>query len=318
MLTYLSLKNEYANVLVNLNIATRLNDWIYWVLVDILSEYDYHWNQKSDTITTASGTAEYFLNMRCGTILDEMFDETNNNIIYKTDLMKMYREEPTPTETGTPNKWAYVREDEVQGVTTAASVVTLSSSSAADTSIVVVVRGRVSGVDRYEEVTLNGTNSVATTLSFDAGTIESIVLSGAAVGIVTATATSGTITLAQIPVGYLRVQCPRIRFWYVPGSALTIRYFYQQKAVRPYRDNDIIDIPDVAFKALRYGIEEIGHINNGDQDYAQAAQGKYAKAKHDLFLWSTRYLKTDEIKDYRPNAAFGFRLPDVITGSIVA
>ena len=317
MITLLTLKNECAQFFVNQTIASRIPDWVEWVLSDILGEYDYWWNKKEFSFSTTSGTAKYYLNHRVNMKqISGMYDTTNNGTIAEVSLESIYNGDPTPTETGTPTRWAFVGQAEVQAVTSAAATVSVVSGSTSDSGMTLLVRGKVSGVERYEEITLNGTTSATGTLSWDSGEIESVVLSAQCVGVVTVTA--GSTTIAAIPPGYLRVQCPVIRLWNVPGGTYSITYLGYQRPVKPVKNSDIIDIPNEAFKALRYGIEEIAHMNNGDIDFSQAAAGKFKAAKMELYNWSTRSLGMNERKDYVPSASFGYRFPRTISATVTS
>jgi hypothetical protein len=288
------------------------------VLIDIIAENDYPWNKKTTTFTTTSSVPEYILNHRVsGKQIYKIFDETNNREVCEKDLIDFYQEDPTPTETGTPYKWAFVCQSEVQNITTAAGVVSVSSSSASDTNITLIVRGKVSGVERIESLTLNGTSTVTGTLSFDADGIESVCLGSYPVGIVTVL--QGAQTLSVLPPGYLRIQAPRIRLSYVPGGTYTLRYFYFQKAQRPSSPYDIIDIPDEGFRCLRKGIEAIAHMNNGDIDFAATAERDYEALKKKFYIWSVRNLNKKEVKGYvSSQQGFLARMPDSIVGNITA
>jgi len=311
MITLSTFKTEFANFMVNQTISSRLSDWIYWVLIDIVSTNEYWWNKKTATFTTVSGTAQYYLSHRVNMKqIKGMFDTTNNGEITERSLEYIYTTDPTPTETGTSKHWAYVGQAEVQGVAAAAAIVKVISTSALDVNIAVRVSGKVNGIERTESITLNGLTSVDGVLVWDAGEISSITVASICAGAVTATS-SGT-TIVSIPPGYLRVQCPLIRLFLVPGGAYSITYLFYQRALKPVNDSDIIEIPDEAFKALRFGIEEIGHLNNGDIDFSIQANKKYEIAKNDLWKWSNRNLNRNEIKDYRPSPPVSFRLPDTI------
>lgn len=313
MITLATLKNEFGLFMVNQAISSRLPDWIEWVLSDMLSSYEFWWNKEVGTFTTTSGTAIYFLNHRVSMKqVPALYDATNNRELREVSVESIYSADPTPTETGTPDKWAYLGQSHVQALNTAAGTVTVVSSSAADVSQKLMVRGLVSGAERYEELTLNGTSTVTSTLSFDINSVESVSLSAACAGVVTV---ARSVTIATIPPGYLRVECPKIRLQLVPGGTYTIVYPYYKKPVKPTQDNDIIDIPNEAFKALRYGIEEIGHMNNGDMDYSEASRKKYIEAKRELWIWSNRNLNKNETKDYRRTPPFDARIPQTITGN---
>lgn len=289
MITLGLFKTEFAQSLVNQTIATRLPEWIYWATVDIISSYDFWWNKKKASFTTADSIAEYFLSNRVnGKQIIWMGDESNQTKeITEVQLEDLYRMDSTPTDTGDPIHWAYVDQSEVQAANTATTVSVVSSSSM-DSSTTVIVRGKVSGIDRYESLSLNGTTPVAGTLTWDADTIEGINLSDKCTGVITMT--TGATTIAAIPPGFQRLSCPRIRLWHVPSEVFTIPYIFYQRPMKPVNDSDIIDLPDNAFKAVMSGVDYYGYKNNGDIDFAKEAKFQFEQDKRDLYSQSTREL----------------------------
>lgn len=315
MITLATLKNEFAEFLVNQTISSRMPDWIEWALTDMIAGEDYWWNREIGTLTTVSGTAFYFLNHRVNMKqVASMYDTTNLREVKECDLEDIYKRISDLSTVGTPQNWAFVNQAEVQALNTSAGTVSVVSSSTADVSQKAVVRGLVNGIERYEQLTLNGTSSATSMLSFDANSVESVVLSSSCAGYVTASC--GSVTLATIPPSYLRVQCPKIRLYLVPGGTYSITYLYQKKPVKPILDNDIIDIPDDALKCLRYGIEEIGWMNNGDLDYSEIARKKKDEAKAELKKWSDRTLGQNPTKGAKYAGPFGAIIPQTITGSV--
>lgn len=318
MITLGLLKTEFTSLLVNQTISTRIADWAHWTVADILSSYDFWWNKKKGSFSTTSGTAEYFLNHRVqGKQISWMGDESNQGReIVEVPLEHIYKYDSTPTDTGDPEVWAYVEQAEVQA-SNASGTSTAVSSSASDSGITVVIWGQVSSVDRYETISLNGTTTAtpSSALTWTADSVRSVSLSQACVGVVTVTV--GGTTVATIPPGLQRVQCPRIRLWRVPGSTLALPYIFYQKPMKAINDGDIIDIPDMGFEALRLGIEYIGHKNNGDIDFARAVKQEYKEAKAELFSRSNRELNQIKKKNFNQSPpGVPFILPRTISGSV--
>lgn len=322
MQTLGQLKSFFSQAVVNqaLLSGTQINDWVYWVATDIVTTAPFWWNRgRPRTFATVDGTAEYFLSSRV--MLDNvwgMYDQTSDQPLHKRDIEWMYAQDPTPTDEGDPSYWAYVGHHEAQAIDATGGAVTAVSSNALDTDIDVVCRGPASSIEDYDILTLNGTTSVSgsKSTSFDANAVVEINLESAAQGIVTVTGGSGSTTLASIPPGETRVQCPLIRLFLVPGDANTIQYHFYKTQKRPVSDSEMIDLPEIAYKALHYGIEEIAHFYNGKQQASLNAFEKYREAKRELVSLSERDIAGNEIKDYKETGPFHLRLPETIDGSV--
>jgi len=314
MITLGILKSELPEFLINDTLGSRLPNWIHWVLTDIISYHEWWWNKDVFSFTTVSGQAEYYLNSRVdGKKIIWMGDEDNERKeIKEVKLEDIYRYDSTPTESGDPEVWALKKQAEVQATNSAAGVVTIVSSSAADTANV-IVKGKVSGIDRTESITLNGTSSVNGTITFDASSIESVVLSSVAAGVVTAT--SGE-TLAEIAPNHFRVQCPLIRIWRVPSSAIVVPYIAYKKPQKPTLDGDVIDIPDEAFKCLLKGVLELGYVNNGDISEARVLRSQYEQDKLELKLQADKHLASHPRKNFKSTkGGLIFTLPRTVNGN---
>ncbi len=318
MITLGLFKTEFAEFLANRNIATRLPEWIYWAGIDLISSYDFWWNKKKSSFTTSASVAEYFLSNRVnGKQIIWMGDESNQTReITEVDLEWIYRTDSTPTDEGDPIHWAYVEQSEVQATNTSGAV-SITSSSSSDSGINVSIKGKVSGVDRYEVLSLNGTSTVTGALTYDADSIESINLESKCTGVVTVT--TGSVTIASIPPSLQRILCPRIRLWYVPSETLTIPYIYYQRFNKPVNDSDIIDLPDNALKALISGVEYYGHKNNGDIQFANEARSRFEEDKRQLYSWSTRDLNKIKMKKFGTSIsnAEKWNLPRTISATVL-
>ncbi len=319
MMTLGDLKTFFATGTVNQALrapgSATMGQIVHWVVTDILATADFWWNKGEDTFDTIDGQAQYFLSNRV--FMDKiwgMFDEDNDNPIEKKDQDWIYAQDPTPTEEGDPCVWAYVDQATCQAVPTAAGVMTVVGSNATDTGIDIVLKGKSSGIEQYEILTSNGTTTVTGSVSWDASEPVAINLEAKAQGLMTI---SRGVVMAQIPPGHLRVIRPRIRLYQVPGTTGdTLRYFYYKRSVPLVSDADIVDLPDPAFRALRYGIEEIAYFLVGKSTQSESAFQKYDRALNGLVNISERDIAGNEIKDYRRPTPFGFRLPDTINYTV--
>ena len=294
-----------------------LGQIVHWVVTDIIGKAEFWWNQANDTFDTVDGQAEYFLNNRV--FMDKvwgMFDEDNEWPLIKKDISKFYAYDPTPTDEGDAHFWAYVSQESCQAVPAAAGVMTVVSSNNSDTSINAVLKGKVLNVENYEILTLNGTSTVTGTTSWDASVPVSINLESTAAGLVTFTR---GVTMAQIPAGHLRVLRPRIRLYQVPGTTGdTIRYHFYKRSIPLVSDYEIVDLPDIAFKALRYGVEEIAYFLVGKLQASNNAFEKYRSACDELVSISERDIAGNEIKNVKETVPYAYRLPEIISGTVTA
>jgi|TARA_Y100000034_G_scaffold127744_2_gene181165 hypothetical protein len=396
MITLGQLKTFMATGTVNQTLqgsSSTLGDIVHWVATDIISAAEFWWNRGSSSFDTVKGQAEYFLSNQV--FMDKvwgMFDEDNDKPLIKKDLSWIYSTDATPTEQGDADFWAYVGQAECQALQTNSATLSFVSSNAADTAVDIIVKGVSSGVERYEPIVLDGTNTATATnpLTWDKLKPLSINLEQTVSGVVTGTLTTSTFTISsiaasstsgditvttsaahglsvgqtvvqagasdsayngsftvtavdstttydvtatftatdtgtmtqswtvsEIPPNHLRVLRPHIRLQSVPGTAGdTINYFFYKRASEPVADSDVIDLPDIAFKPLRYGVEEIANFLTGKMQASNNAFEKYRDAKMELILKSERDIAGNEIKNWRESVPFTFRLPETISGSI--
>jgi len=315
MITLSLLKSELPEFLVNDSLASRLPEWIYWVQRDLVNYYDWWWNKEKTSFTTVASQAEYILDHRVdGKKIKWMGNEDDRRDAMKeVNLENIYQTDSTPTDSGTPDWWAFVKQTEISKDNSIAAVLSVVSTSAADT-MKVVVRGKVSGLEDSEEVDLTGVSSNPGSKVWDANSLESVTLASASAG--TITATVSTDTIVELSPGMLRKQSPRIRLWRVPGSAIVIPYIFHKKPLKVTKEGDIIDIPDEAFRALIKGVLEWGYRNNGDVDFAQQMRAEYEDEKKKLRSRAEKEFDSDRRKLFgRPSTRLAFRLPRTLNGT---
>lgn len=314
MITLGDFKSYYAQATVNQSLrATNslMGSIVHWAITEIISIADFWWNQGNTTFTTVSDQAQYFLSTRVsGNRIWGLYNQTEDRKLYEKPLEEIYNLDPTPTETGISSFWSYVSQEECQAVPTAAGTISVVSSSTQDTSKNVVIKGKASGIEQYEILSLNGTTAVTGTISWDASEPLSISLGSICSGVVTAT--RGSVTVASIPPGHPRVQCPLIRLNLIPDSAQTIRYFFYKRSLPLISDYEVVDLPDEAFGALRCAVAEACYALVGKLQASQLEYKKKEKAINDLVIWSERNIAQNPIKDFKCPDPVAFRLPNFI------
>lgn len=139
----------------------------------------------------------------------------------KKNLKDFFFEVPDASSMGDPEFYDTI-DTGVENQPIAAGTLSLSSSSASDGSaFTVLVRGMVSAVKDYEEVTMNGTTAVVTTKSFSR--VDQVIKSAAFTGKLTVTADSGNTTIHTIPPEALQVT--RRKLWVYPYPENKIRIY---------------------------------------------------------------------------------------------
>lgn len=318
MITLGQLKTHFAGFAANQNISAKISDWAYWVVSNILATpQKFWWNKKKTSLTTVASTPEYFLDPRInGRDILWMGDESRQGFeICEKPLEEIYRYDSTPTDEGNPTFWALVNQAEVQDLNTATTSSAVSTDGS-DLSGTVLIRGKVSGKDRFETISLNGTTPAtpSSPLTWDADSITSVSLSDAPVGAITVTV--GNV-VAVIPPGHQRIQAPRIRLWRIPGDVLTLPYIFYQKPLRMVADSDILQIPEAGFDCVLKGMLYWAYLNNGDVDFAQAKWGEFLQAKKDFISWSQNELNKKQEKSWpRDRKDIPFRLPRTINATV--
>lgn len=314
MITLGDFKTYYAQATVNQSLRASnslMGPILHWAITDLISMADFWWNQGNTTFATVSSQAEYFLSTRVsGNRIWGLYNQTEDRKLHERPLDEIYDSDPTPTETGIASFWSYVSQEECQAVPTVAGTISLVSSSTADISKTAVIKGKASGIEQYETLSLNGTTAVTGTISWDASEPLSISLGAACSGVVTAT--RGAVTVASIPPGHPRVQCPLIRLNLIPDSAQTIRYFFYKRSLPLINDNEIVDLPDDAFNAIRCAVAEACYALVGKLQASQLEYQKKKEAIKDLVIWSERNIAQTPIKQFKYPDPVAYRLPDFI------
>lgn len=193
----------------------------------------------------------------------------------KKNLKDFFFEVPDASSMGDPEFYDII-DTGVENQPIAAGTLSLSSSSASDGSaFTVLVRGMVSAVKDYEEVTMNGTTAVATTKSFSR--VDQVIKSAAFTGKLTVTADSGNTTIHTIPPEALQVT--RRKLWVYPYPENKIRIYVSgwEELPRIIRAKDVPLISSDLYvqAALVYALQMIGEWSKAGAQL-QLAQAQMA------------------------------------------
>lgn len=201
-----------------------------------LLDYDY-------TLNTVSGTQDYALPSN---FKKEQFilDTTNNYYLNRTDIQEYSHDKPSLVSTQSDSRDYAILKSPVDSQPTSASSLTFVSDSSSDTAEQVFVRGlNGSGVELYENVTLNGTSSVSTTNSY-----ESIIsfTKDQTTGTITVTSNSGAVTNAVMSPQSKDCKRKILRLYQVPTQTLVLSIPYIIDPLPLINDDDvpIIDCSD--------------------------------------------------------------------------
>lgn len=218
---------------------TMIGKWINRRYFQCLRYINWDAINPTYTLTLVVGTQDYTLPRDFGKAVYAV--DSTNNFTYEEVRFDDLAGDPSGIyQQGGANKYT-IYESPVAVQPTAASVVTVVSTSASDTSTTVTIRGVVSGIERYETITLNGTTPAVGTLSF---TSISAISKDATVGAVTVTCNSQTV--ASIDPERKVVRYKIIRFMPIPATATTVTIPYHIQPLPLTQDDDIpvIDIDD--------------------------------------------------------------------------
>lgn len=165
------------------------------------------------------------------------------------------QDDPDRGDSGTPRCYKYSYTRQVQAQPSSASVITAASTSTDDTSSYTMrVRGLdANDVEIAENITLNGTTSVATTTSFTE--VWSITKNKSSNGIVTVTSNAGAVTLVRLASEELSRDHQWIRMLEAPSAIINYRLDFIRKASIVSDDKDRLEAPELFTRALALHLE---------------------------------------------------------------
>lgn len=265
-----SLVDDYINMTLN-----EINDpgWAF------NNSYNHLWSwlRRKTTFATVVSTEDYIMERdvdRIG-ILRQL--STPIKLTQVPDEL-FFRYMPNPVESGSP---LFYREWAVQGISTklssADTINILSSSSSDGSTFTVSITGYISGRLTTEVLTLNGTNSVSGSKTFDAREIY-VSKSGWTTGDITVSRATGGTTLVIIGKDEITPRFKVLTLYPTPGSAITMYLEYYKRIKELVNDSDAPEFDGKWHYVVRLGalakvFQQLGKTN----DYI-AAQSIYEKA----------------------------------------
>ena len=197
------------------------------------------------SLTTVDGTYLYYLDPRYlyGLRFVDRTSTTSSATLQVYTRRRWEKDYPNPavasTDEAEPSIIVPLKKIWVTAQPTSASVIATVSSSASDTSTYGVIRGIVSGVERSERITMNGTTSVNSSLTY---TSLISITKDETVGTWTCTSNSGAVTNISLLPGETQKEVWQVRLHPVPDDAYTYYYQFFRKPW-DFDDNDEELIP---------------------------------------------------------------------------
>lgn len=204
------------------------------------------------TITLVSGTSDYVLpaDFRKEVLV---INNTSNLVLKRIDDQGLIRNTYSyfdliaPIDVVQPVYLQYycVFDRDVMAQPTSSSVISVRGTDVADSGVVTIRGLNSSGMHDYEEISLNGTSTVAGSISFIK--IISVSKSAETFGSTIVTSNSGAVTIAYLSKESLESRVKIIRFISTPTSSDVIRIDYVQEEMPMTLDGDypIMDCSDV-------------------------------------------------------------------------
>ncbi|KKN74069.1 hypothetical protein LCGC14_0394090 [marine sediment metagenome] len=227
MRNYLQMKQQVQRRIRNTTISTAsadMGDWFEGAR-EWLMQYNWRCLRFTWTFVTVASQAEYGLTPLISDIRVVKFTTDIEKYLFPKDLQEIDLRDPNPSTTTYPNFYYLNGTRNVKNQPSSASVVTVSSDDASDDTQKIRITGLVGGIERTEELSLNGTTDVVGSLSFTE-ILYGPALDAVAVGVITATSNSAAVTLAELPPNKIAVDYTTLGLYLTPstaGKTLTVR-----------------------------------------------------------------------------------------------
>lgn len=283
------------------NFLPKCKVWINEAYERILRAKPWHELIRKTTLTIVASTKQYSLNRDVKDIIT-VFDETNSNPIAETSVEEYIRTRASTFDqagnvlTGDPTEFfqigTYLCENKIYS--TAAEGVSVSSSSSSDISpLRLLIRGIVSGVEVEEEVTLQGSTSVNSSNTYDAGTFISLSIGTndgsipSIQGVITVVGRTSAIVYTKIAPRTICTEYKWIEVSPTPPSSGTMPtwdIWYRRVYPELEEDNDV-PLIDCTHEIIQ-GAYAAALREDGQEQNAQVADEKFIGMVDEL--WASR------------------------------
>lgn len=301
-------QNVNAELLPATNIDTYIKRWVNQAQKRFISTAGSHvfsWLILNELqLTTVANQHEYVLSPLINTNKAVTFtDRVNDRKIEVISRQTFQKFVPDPTETSGNPEFAYWSGfSAVQEQPSSASQLSIVSS-AADSATITIEGLNSGGALVYEEVTLNGTTPVSTTISFQK--ILSRGINGYLTGVVTITSNSGAVTVDTISPRSRQAQYPKVIFYPRPDSVQTLYYDAEMKLPDVVNNNDFSLIPEEFHDALEEYCLYRGFRHKKDLQSSELALNKFKERVMEAVRFDKRNGKKIVMQSYYPTTDIG-------------
>jgi hypothetical protein len=273
------LRSELAVRLRQPGLSTAQRDlWLNIAQDDVATYLDPEHLVVPYTFTTVSGTRKYFLDQTEFLKILSMRDVSNVLDLSERTMQEIEAWDPDYTDTGTSKYYIPFGLEYVRAQPGSAGVATVVSSSASDTTQSVRINGLVSGAQTSESISLNGTTTATGTVTWDAGTVNTLTVFSAVKSAVTVgrvTVARGSDTLAIIPPSLFAEERHPVYLWPEPAAANTIRGHVLRRPRKMVNAEDFPDFPVAFHELVLIGAVIKGHLSMFNFRAADELNQKY-------------------------------------------
>lgn len=268
------------------NTLARIKETINFKVNEILQQGFWRFASRTYTLTTVSGTTDYYLPSDLDRIIDIKQTDT------PTQLRRMFIENfdklrPNPTQVGKPLRFMEMLEDSAYAQPTTTAKLVMLSTSASDVSpqvgaTAVSIYGVSGGVDRMEVVNLSATNIVSSTLTYSK--IYSVSPNLPPVGTLRFTEAVVGTEIMQLFPGEISRTYSKIKLDPIPDAAYELTVRYQARQIKLQNASDPIIIPDRYIDVLVNSVAADHLKAAGDDkanDYYTLAQGGLSRIQRE-------------------------------------
>ena len=256
LVTLKNLRDDIASTVRETQVPTIMTSFINITGLEIHLFHPWTFLRRKQTFATVADQEDYNLDSEIDRIAVLRQISTPTRLFYVPDN-QFYNVVPDPENrgSGTPRYYRLWEETGFSTNLAADDTVYVSSSSTSDgsTFTVRIVGRNSSGEVVAETLTLNGTNSVTSSTTWDAAGLMAISKSAATTGTITCYRTTGATVLSEMEPDNLAPRFKRISLFPIPSSAVTMYLEYYERYRYLIHDTDIPQLDSQWTWVLREG-----------------------------------------------------------------